>query len=94
MLCANKFCKYWKANECTLEEIELDICGICKSCIYLDFSEKELEIKRTKQLKTDEIIFINSDITITETADEIIDENIEAFLELAEGFCDKQKDLP
>lgn len=38
--------------------------------------------------------FINSDIIITETADEIIDEHIEAFLELAEGFCDKQKDLP
>ena len=51
MLCENCFCLYYEDEKCILEEIELDICGNCKSCIYIDFTEKELAKKRKEQLR-------------------------------------------
>lgn len=30
----NEFCVYQKNDECTLDEIELDISGLCTTCIY------------------------------------------------------------
>ncbi len=46
MLCENLFCIYYQDDECILDEIELDICGSCKCCIYVDIPEKQLEKKR------------------------------------------------
>ncbi len=48
MQCENKFCIYNNKNGCILDEIELDILGCCKSCIYIKISEEELE-KRKKE---------------------------------------------
>ena len=50
MLCENKFCIYYADDECVLDEIELDIQGSCKCCIYVNISEKELEKKRHEQI--------------------------------------------
>ena len=51
MLCENYFCLFYENEKCGLDEIELDVCGNCKSCIYLDFKEEELNRKRKAQLR-------------------------------------------
>lgn len=50
MLCENLFCIYYSDEECILDEIELDICGNCKCCIYVDIPEKQLAKKRHEGL--------------------------------------------
>lgn len=50
MHCENLFCIYWENNECTLEEISLDIQGNCQGCIYVDLEEKLLKNKREELL--------------------------------------------
>lgn len=51
MKCENKFCIYFSENECMLDEVELDIGGSCKCCIYIKISEKELQEKRNSTLR-------------------------------------------
>lgn len=50
MKCENLFCVYYENYACLLQEIELDIMGCCKSCIYVNIPENELEKLRKKQL--------------------------------------------
>ncbi len=49
--CNNYLCTYWKNNKCTLEEIEVDICGVCQSCIYFIEQNNELDKNRQKALE-------------------------------------------
>ncbi len=42
MLCENKFCLYQENRECGVSEIELDISGLCKICIYVNITDKQL----------------------------------------------------
>ena len=48
--CENRFCVYWKEDLCTLDEIELNILGMCESCIYIDIDDDVLNELRTDQL--------------------------------------------
>lgn len=50
MKCDNCFCIYWESNNCTLEEISLNISGSCESCIYIMPSELILKKERDKIL--------------------------------------------
>ncbi len=49
MNCENNFCIYQQNNKCLFDEIELDITGICQSCIYVDIPIKELENYKSLQ---------------------------------------------
>lgn len=49
MKCENIFCIYCDGDRCELEEISLDISGICTECIYIEIDEKLLsELKKRK----------------------------------------------
>ncbi len=50
LTCENRFCVYWKEDLCTLDEIELNILGMCESCIYIDIDDDVLNELRTDQL--------------------------------------------
>jgi len=50
MKCENIFCVYQKNDECILEEIELDILGQCRECIYIDLSDDIINEQKTKKL--------------------------------------------
>ena len=43
MKCENYFCVYQENGTCILNNIELDIQGLCKDCTYPDFDENELQ---------------------------------------------------
>ena len=47
MRCENHFCIYWKNYRCQLNQISLDIQGICQECIYLELEEDVMEAART-----------------------------------------------
>ena len=51
MTCQNIFCIYQRNNECILEEISLDIIGICDNCIYVDIDTKMLNELKENQLR-------------------------------------------
>ena len=51
MQCENLFCIYWAENECVLDDITLDIKGICQSCIYVNIQESDLRSCRYKALQ-------------------------------------------
>ena len=51
MQCENLFCIYWAENECVLDDITLDIKGICQSCIYVNIQESDLRSCRYKKLQ-------------------------------------------
>lgn len=50
MQCGNAFCVYWHKDECSLDEISLDVQGNCECCIYVDIDERLLERKRKRFL--------------------------------------------
>ena len=50
MKCENIFCVYQKNDECSLEEIELDILGQCRECIYIDLPDDIINEQKTKKL--------------------------------------------
>ncbi len=50
MNCQNRFCIYEKDGKCTLESIEVNISGICDSCIYPDIPDSILEYEKKKTL--------------------------------------------
>ena len=41
---------YQKNNECILEEIELDILGQCRECIYIDLPQAIIDEQKNKML--------------------------------------------
>lgn len=51
MQCENKFCLYQEDGECQVSEIELDISGMCKTCVYVDITEKQLSKMKDEHLK-------------------------------------------
>ncbi len=51
MICENKFCLFQENAECLLDEIELDICGSCRTCIYVNFTDEELKKKKKAQIE-------------------------------------------
>ncbi len=51
MKCDNSFCIYQKEDECILNEIELDINGICMDCIYVNIPKKILSGYKKKLLE-------------------------------------------
>ena len=51
MTCENIFCIYQRNNECILEEISLDIMGICDNCIYVHIDTKMLNELKENQLR-------------------------------------------
>ncbi len=46
----NLFCIYQKNSHCILEDIELDIEGQCKECIYPDIDLEKLQFLKNKKL--------------------------------------------
>ena len=40
--CGNYFCIYWTESGCSLENITLDIQGICQDCIYIELEKETL----------------------------------------------------
>lgn len=46
MNCENIFCIYWEKDKCILDNINLDISGVCQSCIYIELNDKVLETYR------------------------------------------------
>lgn len=43
MKCENCFCIYEENGNCTLQNIELDIQGLCKDCIYINIENRDLQ---------------------------------------------------
>ena len=50
MNCENLFCIYQKDNQCILDEIDLDITGMCTSCIYINIDNESLEKSKNELL--------------------------------------------
>ena len=53
MICENRFCLYQENNECQISNIELDITGLCRTCVYVDIDEKKLSKMKDEQIKRD-----------------------------------------
>ena len=51
MTCENRFCVYWRKDNCTLNEVRLDGMGSCEDCIVVEVPEELLEKKRTELLQ-------------------------------------------
>lgn len=51
MKCDNLFCIYQNNGQCILKNIELDIEGRCKECIYPDIDEEKLQFIKNEKLK-------------------------------------------
>lgn len=49
--CENYLCIYWKNDECKCEDIELDVSGVCSSCIYFVQNDDKLNAVRQRELK-------------------------------------------
>ena len=43
MTCENRFCVYWRKDNCTLNEVRLDGMGSCEDCIIVEVPEELLE---------------------------------------------------
>nr|WP_325242491.1 hypothetical protein [uncultured Oscillibacter sp.] len=51
MTCENRFCVYWRKDNCTLNEVRLDGMGSCEDCIVVEVPEELLEKKRAELLQ-------------------------------------------
>ena len=51
MNCKNFFCIYQKDEKCLLDEISVNICGMCEDCIYANIPEDILESEKEKLRK-------------------------------------------
>ena len=53
--CDNYLCTYWKKENndgyCIFDSIELDIAGVCQSCIYFINESENLDELRSKALE-------------------------------------------
>lgn len=54
MICSNKFCIFSKCGQCSKWQIEIDVTGHCKDCIYVNISDEVLE--GMKSTLEDEVI--------------------------------------
>lgn len=52
MYCENKFCIYQNNNKCIDDNIELDISGLCQSCILINIDDELLEKLKKKTLES------------------------------------------
>ena len=55
MRCENLFCIYFNENFCTLDEITLNIQGICTNCILVNVEESILKTQRENLVSKFEI---------------------------------------
>lgn len=46
MKCENELCIYESNGLCSLKEVELDIIGLCKDCIYIELNKDDLDSKK------------------------------------------------
>ena len=53
MICENRFCLYQENNVCQVSNIELDITGLCRTCVYVDIDENKLNKMKDDQIKRD-----------------------------------------
>jgi len=53
VICENRFCLYQENNECQVSHVELDITGLCRTCVYVDIDEKKLSKMKDEQIKRD-----------------------------------------
>ena len=51
MNCENYFCIYQNNEKCILDEIEIDISGVCASCIYVDVEPNIISCAKQRLLK-------------------------------------------
>ncbi len=51
MNCENEFCIYQKNSLCLLESVEMDINGICTSCILVRIQQELLDKLKERTLK-------------------------------------------
>ena len=51
MTCENRFCVYWRKDNCTLNEVRLDGMGSCEDCIIVEVPEELLVKKRAELLQ-------------------------------------------
>ncbi len=58
MTCENIFCIYQRDNKCVLEEINLDITGVCADCIYVDIAPGKLKELKENRLRNIESRFV------------------------------------
>lgn len=49
--CDNYLCVYWKNDKCICDDIELDVSGLCSSCVYFIENDDKLNKLREKTLK-------------------------------------------
>lgn len=52
MKCDNYLCIYEENGVCTLDNIELDIMGQCRDCIYINVEEQQLLKLKMKTIKS------------------------------------------
>lgn len=52
MKCDNYLCIYEENGVCTLDDIELDIMGQCRDCIYINIEEQQLLKLKMKTIKS------------------------------------------
>ncbi len=52
MLCENIVCIYQNKDSCTLNNVEMDIMGQCKDCIYISILDNELSLLKKKTLES------------------------------------------
>lgn len=50
MCCENEFCVYYRENTCILDEISVDVSGLCRECILVNIDEGILKEQRQKFL--------------------------------------------
>lgn len=53
MNCENCFCIYYENGQCLLENISLNILGMCENCVYINIDEEILHKEREKGLARD-----------------------------------------
>ncbi len=46
MTCLNQLCIYQKHDKCVLHTISIDSLGMCESCIQIELSKEELQMKK------------------------------------------------
>ena len=51
MYCECGYCIYNENKSCVLREVEMDALGMCRECIFVTISGKELEAKKKEQLQ-------------------------------------------
>ena len=53
IFCENHMCVFWEEGTCIMKEIDLDKFGRCRLCIYPEFPEEVMRMKREEFLIAD-----------------------------------------